>query len=111
MTAGPLPRRRLHRAVFLAAGIYNLAWGTYAALDPPWLFRLAGMPPANHPQIFACLGMVLGLYGVLYLEVGRVPEGGQHGVVAAIIRRELGVMTLAAWVVVVLLLRAAQTAG
>jgi hypothetical protein len=44
-------------------------------------------------------------------DVGRLPEEEQHGIVAAIIHRELGVMTLAAWVVVVLLLRAAQTAG
>ena len=44
-------------------------------------------------------------------DVGRLPEEEQRGVVAAILRRELGVMTLAAWVVVVLLLRAAQTAG
>lgn len=45
-------------------------------LDPQWLFRFAGMPLANHPQIFACLGMVIGLYGLLYLEVARVPERG-----------------------------------
>jgi len=72
----PLPRRRLHRAVFLAAGLYNIGWGLYAAIDPQWLFRFAGMPPANHPQIFGCLGMVVGLYGILYLEVARVPERG-----------------------------------
>ena len=34
------------------------------------------MPEANHPQIFACLGMVIGLYGILYLEVARTPEHG-----------------------------------
>ena len=44
-------------------------------------------------------------------EVGRLPVDEQRGIVAAILHRELGVMTLAAWVVVVLLLRAAQTAG
>jgi hypothetical protein len=66
----------MHRMVFIAAGIYNLAWGLYAALDPQWLFRFAGMPPANYPQLFACLGMVVGLYGILYLEVARVPEHG-----------------------------------
>jgi hypothetical protein len=71
-----LPRRRVHRAVFAAAGVYNLAWGAYAAVDPQWLFRFAHMPPANHPQVFACLGMVVGLYGVLYLEVARAPERG-----------------------------------
>ena len=71
-----MARRRWHRAVFLAAGLYNIVWGLYAAYDPQWLFRFAGLPPANHPQLFACLGMVIGLYGILYLEVTRVPERG-----------------------------------
>ncbi len=65
-----------HRATFVAAGSYNIAWGCYAVLDPQWFFRLTGLPPTNSPQIFACLGMVLGLYGVLYLEVARRPEHG-----------------------------------
>ena len=71
-----IPRRRWHRAAFLAAGIYNLAWGTYSSIDPQWYFRSVRMAPLNHPQIFACLGMVLALYGLLYLEVARVPERG-----------------------------------
>jgi hypothetical protein len=71
-----IARRRFHRGVFLAAGVYNLAWGVYSAVDPQWLFRVTGMPLQNYPEIFACLGMVVGLYGVLYLEVARVPERG-----------------------------------
>jgi hypothetical protein len=71
-----MPRRRLHRAVFVAAGLYNLVWGAFTAADPDWLFRFAGMPPSNYPEVFACLGMVVGLYGVVYLEVARVPERG-----------------------------------
>ena len=43
-------------------------------LDPQWLFRFAGLPLQNYPQIFACLGMVVGLYGILYLEVARLPR-------------------------------------
>ena len=43
-------------------------------------------------------------------EVGRLPEAEQHAVVAAIVRREQGVMALSALVVVFLLLRAAGTA-
>jgi hypothetical protein len=43
-------------------------------------------------------------------EVGELPEAEQQAVVAAIVRRELGVMTLSALVVVVLALRAAGTA-
>ena len=44
-------------------------------------------------------------------DVGRLPESEQRGIVVAIVQRELSVMTSAALVVVVLLLRAAQTAG
>jgi hypothetical protein len=58
------------------AGIYNISWGVFTAADPQWLFRFAKMPLDNHPEIFACLGMVIGLYGILYLEVARAPERG-----------------------------------
>ena len=43
-------------------------------------------------------------------EVGELPEDEQRGVVLAIVQREIGVMALAALVVVVLLARAAGTA-
>ena len=69
-------RRRFHQIVFALAGAYNLAWGAYSAIDPQWLFRFAGMPLSNYPEIFACLGMVVGIYGFLYWEVARVPERG-----------------------------------
>lgn len=69
-------RRRFHQIVFVIAGVYNIAWGLYAAADPQWLFRYAGMPPSNYPALFACIGMIVGLYGILYVEVARVPERG-----------------------------------
>jgi hypothetical protein len=72
----PIPRHHLHRATFILAGTYNLGWGAHSIVDPQWLFRLAHMPPANYPQIFACLGMVVGVYGILYWEVARRPENG-----------------------------------
>jgi hypothetical protein len=71
-----IARRTFHRATFLLAGVYNIAWGLYSAADPQWLFRFADMPPINYPEIFSCLAMVVGLYGILYLEVARVPERG-----------------------------------
>lgn len=43
-------------------------------------------------------------------DVGRLPAAEQHAVVAAIVHRELGVMTLSALVVAFLALRAAATA-
>src|SRR5258708_798905 len=62
-----IPRRRLHRIVFIVAGVYNISWGLYACYDPQWLFRFSGMPLLNHPQIFACLGKILGPIGLARL--------------------------------------------
>ena len=42
--------------------------------------------------------------------VGELPESEQHAIVASIVRREMGVRTLASLVVMVLALRAAETA-
>jgi len=94
-SAGRIRRRGLHRAVFAVAGVYNLAWGAYAALDPQWLFRVAGMPPLNHPAIFACLGMVVGVYGFLYLEVARAPERGFAIAAVGLLGKVLGPIGLA----------------
>lgn len=71
-----IARRRFHRWVFILAGIYNLAWGAYTILDPQWLFRFADMTPINYPEIYACIGMIVGVYGIIYLEVARKPEHG-----------------------------------
>lgn len=69
-----MKRRRFHQIVFLIAGFYNIAWGLYAAIDPQWLFRFARMPLQNYPQMFACIGMIVGVYGILYWNVARRPE-------------------------------------
>ena len=85
-----MARRKFHRAVFVAAGVYNLAWGVFSIVDLQWLFRFAGMPPQNYPEIFACLGMVVGLYGILYLEVARVPERGWLLAAVGLVGKVLG---------------------
>jgi hypothetical protein len=90
-----IAHRRRHRVIFCLAGIYNILWGLYAALDPQWLFRFAGLPLQNHPQIFACLGMVVGLYGLLYLEVARVPERGWLLAAVGLLGKLLGPIGLA----------------
>jgi hypothetical protein len=85
-----MARRRWHRGVFIAAGAYNIAWGIYSALDPQWLFRFARMPLANYPEIFACLAMVIGLYGVLYLYAAWRPEDGWLIVAVGLAGKVLG---------------------
>ena len=71
-----IARRAMHRAVFFAAGVYNIAWGLTTALYPQWLYRLTGGPTHDRAEMASALGLVIGLYGVLYLEVARVPERG-----------------------------------
>ena len=79
-----MKRRTFHRAAFAAAGVYNIAWGLYSALRPEWLFQWAAMEPPRYPEIFACLGMVVGLYGVLYLQVARRPDADSSRLIAAV---------------------------
>lgn len=90
-----MKRRRLHQSTFALAGAYNLAWGAYSALDPQWLFRYAGMAPMNHPEIFACLAMVIGIYGFLYWQVARDPEHGAPIAAIGLLGKILGPIGLA----------------
>lgn len=53
--------------VLRAAGAYNLAWGAFVIFFPQLPFRWAGMEPPNYPEIWQCLGMVVGVYGVGYV--------------------------------------------
>ena len=85
-----MKRRRFHQVVFAIAGAYNLAWGAWSAIDPQWLFRFADMPLSNHPEIFACLGMVVGIYGFLYWEVVRNPERGFSIAAVGLLGKVLG---------------------
>lgn len=89
---------KAYRGVFLAAGAYNILWGSYAVADPQWFFRLTGLPLSNTPQIFATLGMVLGLYGILYLDVARHPAHGWLVAAVALAGKILGPLGLA-WLI------------
>lgn len=71
-----MKRRKIHRIVFILAGIYNICWGLWVSYDPNWLFRFAKMELPNYPEIFVCVGMVVGLYGIVYFEIARRPERG-----------------------------------
>lgn len=51
--------------------------------------------PVELPQIFATLGMVLGLYGLLYLEVAIWPERGWSTAAVGLTGKVLGPLGLA----------------
>jgi len=55
------------------AGIYNLAWGAFNILFPQFLFNWAGMEPLRYPEIWQCVGMIVGVYGVGYIAAASNP--------------------------------------
>jgi len=50
-----------------AAGIYNLSWGALAIVQPHLLFDLTGAERINYPEIWQCVGMIVGVYGIGYV--------------------------------------------
>jgi hypothetical protein len=50
-----------------AAGIYNLLWGFVTIAAPNLLFDLTGIPRVNYPEIWQCVGMIVGVYGIGYV--------------------------------------------
>jgi len=58
----------------LGAGVYNLLWGAAVIAWPHWLFEFAGVAPPNYPQIWQCVGMIVGVYGVGYLISAADPR-------------------------------------
>ncbi len=59
-------RAKLYRLIFALAAIYNITFGLWACFWPRAFFDLVGMALPNYPGLWQCLGMVVGLYGVLY---------------------------------------------
>ena len=53
------------------AALYNLAFGAWAVLLPGSFFAWLGIAEPQYPSVWACLGMVIGLYGVLYAWAAR----------------------------------------
>ncbi|MEM1422671.1 MAG: peroxiredoxin-like family protein [Planctomycetota bacterium] len=59
------------RKWLIAAGIYNLVWGAAVVLFPNLLFEATGIESPVYPQIWQCVGMIVGVYGIGYLVAAR----------------------------------------
>lgn len=57
-----------------AAGIYNLLWGCVVIAFPHLFFDAAGMARMNYPQIWQCVGMIVGVYGFGYIIAAGDPR-------------------------------------
>lgn len=64
---------RRYKWILRAAGLYNLLWGGLVIATPNLWFDWAGMPRPLYPQIWQCVGMIVGVYGVGYWIAARDP--------------------------------------
>jgi small multidrug resistance pump len=55
------------------AAVYNVIWGTLVILFPNQFFDLFGMERPNYPEIWQCVGMIVGVYGVGYWLAAQDP--------------------------------------
>jgi hypothetical protein len=79
-----------YRVIFVLAAVYNLAFGLWAAVSPLSYFEWFDLPMPRYPSIWACLGMVVGLYGPVYLLIAREPERGSELALIGLIGKMLG---------------------
>ena len=72
--AGPtsLVRPWMRRAL-IAAALYNLLWGGLVIAFPYLIFDLVGAERPRYPQIWQCVGMIVGVYGVGYAVAASSP--------------------------------------
>jgi hypothetical protein len=57
----------------LAAGVYNIVWGLVFGVFPNALFDWAGMARPNYPELWQCIAMIVGVYGVGYAAASVNP--------------------------------------
>lgn len=76
--------------VLRAAGVYNVLWGGWVILFPRAIFDLAGIPPVNYIEIWQCVGMIVGVYGVGYWIAARDPVTHWPIVLVGLLGKVLG---------------------
>ena len=50
----------------LIAAVYNVVFGVWAIFLPSSAFDLVGMARPNYPELWQCIGMIVGVYGLGY---------------------------------------------
>lgn len=59
--------------MLIAAGSYNLAFGVFAIVFPLAIFKLIAMEPPKYPELWQCIGMIVGVYGIGYIIAAFAP--------------------------------------
>lgn len=61
------------KKTLIAAGIYNIVWGAFNILLPLKMFELVGAKLPAYPEIWQCVGMIVGVYGLGYIIAANSP--------------------------------------
>lgn len=69
----PYSKATLYFWVLLLAGIYNILWGAWVILFPSLSFTLHGMEVPKYLEIWQCVGMIVGVYGLGYIAAASDP--------------------------------------
>jgi len=59
--------------MLIAAGAYNLAFGVFAVVFPSAMFKLIEIEPPKYPELWQCIGMIVGVYGIGYIIAASAP--------------------------------------
>lgn len=59
--------------VLILAGLYNLLWGFWVIFYPAKSLKVFGIVFSQYIEIWQCVGMIVGVYGVGYLIASREP--------------------------------------
>jgi hypothetical protein len=86
---------RLFRIAFALAGCYNLAFGVWAGFWPQSFLTLLDIAPPRYPGIWACLGMVVGVYGLLYWHAAWKLESARPIIAVGLLGKVLGPIGMA----------------
>ncbi len=62
-----LPKTNLLQKILWWAGVYNILWGSMQVLFPKLQFELLQMPMPNYLEFWQCIGMIVAVYGLLYM--------------------------------------------
>ena len=60
--------------MLIAAGVYNLAFGVFAIGFPAAMFNLIEMEPPKYLELWQCIGMIVGVYGIGYIIAAFDPD-------------------------------------
>jgi hypothetical protein len=88
----------VYRLIFAAAAVYNTAFGVWAGFWPRSFFTLFDLAPPIYPSIWACLGMVVGVYALAYAYAARYLDRAAPFIAIGLVGKLLGP---AGWVLTV----------